>query len=194
MKSLLSLTLATLLFASPTFAKKGEGMKASKAACSEKSVGDACTFQGKKGERSGVCKESRKNREVLMCKSKRGKRGGQAAILKELNLSKEQFAKLKEYREASKSKKEERKPLKDKIKSLREDIKKGFISNISDDKMLEMHREISANRSKLEEFRFSKMIAMKNVLNEEQRKKFIELEGQRKKKFKKKHGKKSNNK
>ncbi len=191
MKPLFSLTLITLLFTSPTYAKKEMNFAARKTACAEKAVGDTCSFQTKKGEKKGTCKEGKKNKEVLMCF---GERKGKHGMLKELNLSKEQFAKLKVYREAEKAKKDERKPLKEKIKSLRKDIKKGFISNISDEKMLEIHREISANRAKLEEIRFSKMITMKNVLNEEQRKKFMELEESRKEKFKKRNGKHKKNK
>ncbi|WP_372654907.1 Spy/CpxP family protein refolding chaperone [Halobacteriovorax sp.] len=188
MKSLLSLTVITLLFTYNTHAKKGEMFEVRKAACAEKSVGDACTFQGKKGEKSGTCKEGKRDKEVLFCKGERGKKGGQFGMLKELNLSKEQFAKLKTFRESEKAKREERKPLKDKIKSLKEDIKKGFISNISDEKMLTIHREISTVRAKIEELRFSKMVALKNILNEEQRTKFMELDEKRKEKFKKRRG------
>lgn len=191
MKSLFSLTLITLLFTYNTHAKNTETVEARKTACVEKSAGDACSFQGKKGEKSGVCKEGKKDKNVLMCKGERGKKGGHFGMLKELNLSKEQFAQVKAFRKAEKEKREERKPLKEKIKSLKEDIKKGFISNISDEKMLAIHREISTVRAQLEEFRFSKMIALKNVLNEEQRKKFMELDEQRKEKMKKNRKKRS---
>ncbi|ATH06420.1 hypothetical protein BIY24_00215 [Halobacteriovorax marinus] len=184
MKSILGLTLTALLISTPALAKKPMNIEERQMACKDKSAGDSCTLQGKKGEKSGTCKEGRRDKSKLICLGERKGKG--FGFLKELNLSKEQFSKLKEHKQSEKVKREERKALKEKIKSLREDIKKGFIGNISDDKMMSMHKEVSSTRAKLEEMRFSKMIAMKNILNEEQRKKFIELEDKRREKFKKK--------
>ncbi|GEM_PF-1981471 len=188
MKPLFSLTMITLLFTYNAHAKKEFNFEARKASCQSKSSGDVCSFEGKKGKREGTCKEGRKDKSVLLCV---GGKKGKGGMFKELNLTKEQYSKLKEYKETKKKNREEMKALKGKVKALKEEVKQGFLKNISDEKLLAIHKEITEVRAKLESLRFSKMITMKNILNEEQRKKFIEHESKRKDKFKKKRKERS---
>lgn len=182
MKTLFSLTLITLLFSSPALARKGSNLEERKASCESKSVGDSCTYQSKRGEKTGTCKESRKDKSTLFCKGER--KGKKFGMFKDLNLSEEQVAQLKEYRSKDKAKREQKKALKASMEESRNKIKQGFLTGVSDDKLISLHKEVSEKRAQLEEMRFSKMITMKNILNEEQRKKFIEHKEQRRKKFK----------
>ena len=98
-------------------------------------------------------------------KSKKGK-GRFAKILKELNLSEEQVEKLKAHRKENKGK---MKPLRQEVKTLREELRKAFLNGASDGEMTSLNSRLQDNRKKMSDFRISKMIFFKNLLNAEQR-------------------------
>lgn len=98
-----------------------------------------------------------------------------------LNLSKDQLEKIKEYKNAHKG---ERGSFKE-IKELRQKIEQAFLENASDEIIKELHGKIKVLREKGEDAKLSKMIAFKNLLNEEQRKKFLEFKKDRRSKGKK---------
>lgn len=106
-----------------------------------------------------------------------GKGGKFREVMKQLDLSKEQIETLKEHRKANKTKE---KPDWKKVKQLKEDIKAAFISGASDEQVKDLNSKLQVELEKMKEARFSKMIFMKNLLNEEQRKKFMELKKDRK--------------
>jgi hypothetical protein len=83
MKKLTLVLMATAMVISVAHARGKRNYGARKAACNGKSNGDICTFQGRRGEKSGTCKESRKNPADLVCKKdrkgkkvKKGRKGG----------------------------------------------------------------------------------------------------------------------
>lgn len=74
MKKLVLFISVMSFFSIGAFARGGgQGRELQKAACSAKSVGDSCSFEGKKGSVSGTCSESRKSADVLICKNKEAK-------------------------------------------------------------------------------------------------------------------------
>lgn len=107
-------------------------------------------------------------------KDKKHKKG-HGGIIKQLDLSEEQMAKLNEHRKKMKEAKEDRKLDKEEIKKLREEIKSAFISNASDQTILNLHQKIKNIRSKKEDMRIQKMLQLKSILNETQRAKYLEL-------------------
>lgn len=109
------------------------------------------------------------------------KKGYFKEMAQTLNLSKEQLEKIKEYKSAHKG---ERGNFKE-IKELRQKIEQAFLENASDDVIKELHGKIKVLREKGEEAKLTKMIAFKNILNQEQRKKFLELKKERRSKGKK---------
>lgn len=99
-------------------------------------------------------------------------------LAKELNLTKEQMEKIKTHRKSMKSSsgsKEDRKAKREKRKQYKQDLKQAFINGESDSKIAEIHGKIQSLRSGNKERRIQKMIFMKNILNKEQRVKFMEI-------------------
>ena len=100
----------------------------------------------------------------------RGK-GGDFKILDKLNLSVEQITKIETFKSEHKKKREARKESR---KDYREDMKNLFIQGAGDEEMKTLHQSIKSQRSARADMKLDKMIFFKNVLNEEQRKIFIE--------------------
>ncbi|MCO4755854.1 MAG: Spy/CpxP family protein refolding chaperone [Bacteriovoracaceae bacterium] len=113
--------------------------------------------------------------------SKGGGKGHMKEVLEELDLSSEQLAKFKEFRQANKKTREERKAQREEMKNARESVKTGFINNISDDELLKLHNKVVELKNKRELGKFEKMKAMKNILTESQREKFMELQESKRK-------------
>jgi Spy/CpxP family protein refolding chaperone len=107
----------------------------------------------------------------------KGKRGNHfKKMITELNLSNEQIEKFKEFRKSLKGK---RKPIRTEVKVLRNEMKSAFISNASDSKLLELHKKLVSARSKMSEMKFSRMLVLKNILDKDQKQKFMELKKSR---------------
>ena len=107
---------------------------------------------------------------------------------KELGLTDEQIAKLKEIRE--KSKKEVfnlRNEIKTSIWDIQDELKK---SNADKNKINNLVDKVSDNQKKLMKIRIEQFFEVKKILTEEQFKKLSKLIEERKKEFKKKFNKK----
>lgn len=111
----------------------------------------------------------------------KGSEGGFGEKFKSLDLSKEQLEKLKENRSGQK---EKMKASRKEMKALKEQIHEGFKSNLSDSELEKLHAKLKEKKSEMEDLRFSKLIYLKNILNDEQRKKFSALKDEHKGKWK----------
>ena len=96
--------------------------------------------------------------------------GNKRSMLRDLNLSKQQLQELKEHRKSNKGQKKE---LSSQIKDLRRELKTKFVAGASDDELADIHSKIKAIRSKIDDQRFNKMLELKNILNDKQRKRFM---------------------
>lgn len=78
MKKFSFVLLVGALVVSNVYAGRGgKRYEVRKAACSGKSAGEVCSFQGRRGEKTGTCKASRRNPSEMVCKGDRkGRRGG----------------------------------------------------------------------------------------------------------------------
>jgi len=103
-------------------------------------------------------------------KDKKQKHRGQ---LKELNLTEEQLTKIKEYRKSNRNK---MKPLREEIKQTRDKIKESFLADSSTSELTSLHNKMKDLRSQMAQIKFSKMVMLKEILNKEQRAKFMSLE------------------
>ncbi len=97
-------------------------------------------------------------------------------FFEELDLTDEQKAKLKEFRQSNKG---DFKEAWKGRKELHEKMKDAFIKGASDSEIKSIHEEISAHHKKHADKRIEKMIFLKNTLTEEQRKKFMEKRGRK---------------
>jgi Spy/CpxP family protein refolding chaperone len=104
------------------------------------------------------------------------RKGHFKAMMSELKLSDDQIQKFKDYRKKNKG---EMKGIKTQIKSLRSDIKDGFIKKVSDSKLEAMHAQMGELHSKSSNIKFKKMLFLKSVLSKEQRQSFMELKSKR---------------
>ena len=83
MKKILSIIFVLSLIPISAFAKRGEYRQIKISACEGKEVGEACTFEGRRGVVQGVCSEGRRDPEVVKCKNpnrkkfRRGRRSKQ---------------------------------------------------------------------------------------------------------------------
>ena len=111
-------------------------------------------------------------------KKEKGGNGEFRKILKQLDLSDEQKEKLKSMREESKDKS---KPNKGEMKELHTKLQAAFTSNASDSELITLHTQIKELRMKHMDRKFNRMIGIRSVLNETQRKKFFELHQQMRK-------------
>ncbi len=118
---------------------------------------------------SSVSAEDSKNSE------KRGRKG--RGFFKELNLSKEQIEKLKAHRKENKG---QLKGKMKEMKSLREELDSAFLKGASDSDLTGISKKMSVLKAEMENSKLQKMIFMKNLLTEEQRKAFIEKKKSRK--------------
>lgn len=105
------------------------------------------------------------------------KRGKFKEVMKQLDLTQEQMNALKDHKKSYKS---QAKTDWKKLKQLKEDIKVAFINGASDEQLKDLNSTLQAEQMKMKEVRFNKMIFMKNLLNQEQRKKFMEIKKERK--------------
>lgn len=113
----------------------------------------------------------------------RGKERGDKIekVMKSLNLSEDQYKKLKEYKSSTRSK---YKGLRKEIKKAKESLRDGFINNVSDSELKTRNEKVLALRSQMTEKRFNKVLFLKNLLNDEQRKKYMEMKSERRGKWK----------
>ncbi len=111
-----------------------------------------------------------------------GKGKGKKGFLKELQLSEQQRAKLKEHRQANKG---QMKGKREEMKSLREKMREAFINGSSDSEFKSLNKKMNELKSEMEQKRFDKMLFFKNLLTKEQRSKFM----QKRKSWKGKKGK-----
>lgn len=101
----------------------------------------------------------------------RGGRDRGFKILDELNLSKEQMAKIEKFKEEQKAKRKEGRGSR---KEHREKMKQLFVEGASDSEMRKHHESMSSRRGKRAEMRFEKMLFLKNLLTKQQRQAYIE--------------------
>lgn len=110
---------------------------------------------------------------------KGGPGGGPMAILKQLDLSKEQKAKLKEMRRARRDKSQTRQ---NQLADLREDLHELLAvadrSKAHEDKLRAKHAEIQKLQQENQGNHFESMLEIRSVLTDAQLKKFIELHEQ----------------
>lgn len=102
--------------------------------------------------------------------------GGPEQILKKLDLSEVQKEKLKELRKARRDKSQARKNA---LHDAREDMK-GLLAKVDrskghEDKLRAKHAEIAKLEAEQGDDRFESMLEVRNILNDAQLKKFIEL-------------------
>lgn len=108
------------------------------------------------------------------------KRDPMKGIMKELNLNETQLAQLKAMRKEFK--KGDHKAQRNEMKELHKQMKEAFVSNADDSKILELHKKITAKRNVFEEEKINKMLKLKSILTLDQKKKYVELMFNRKKK------------
>jgi Spy/CpxP family protein refolding chaperone len=104
-----------------------------------------------------------------------GKRkgGGFGKILKQLNLTDDQKAKLKEFRKANKG---NGKIDHSELKKLREEMKSKFATSATESEIRGIQEKIKKLRHSKGDMRFSRVMGIRNILTVEQRKKFQELQ------------------
>ena len=90
---------------------------------------------------------------------------------------KEQIEKLKAHRKENKG---QLKGKMKEMKSLREELDSAFLKGASDSDLTGISKKMSALKAEMENSKLQKMIFMKNLLTEEQRKAFIEKKKSRK--------------
>jgi len=112
-------------------------------------------------------------------KNKRGEKGKGFKMLQELNLSKEQIAKLKEFQQAFREKRKQMKGMSN-PKDDRKKMEQLFLDNKSDNELKALHHKIQDENNRQANLRLEKMIFMKNLLNAKQRKLYLQSQGQRK--------------
>ena len=113
-------------------------------------------------------------------KGRHGK-GMHAKMMKELGLNDEQKAKVKEIRKEYKPKMKE---IRAEKKEARKKFHEVFASEADSDDVRDAHEKITDLKEKLHELKLKKMLAIRDVLNVDQRKKFMEM---KKKRWKKHH-------
>lgn len=110
-------------------------------------------------------------------KSDRAFRDGQK-IFRQLNLSEDQKSKLKAMRSANKdTNRAKRKEIKAKLKDIRMKMKAGGVST---DELKSLHSQKKSLKNEMMDLRFSRMLALKEILTAEQFQKFQELRKDRK--------------
>jgi len=165
------MTLSVLtIFPLTGFASGGKHFELQKNACENKKPDEVCSFVTPKGERDGICLKSKKDTETLLCKKPRKKRGD-FKVLSQLNLSNEQLEKLAKFKKEHDAK---RKKLKGDRRDEREEMKKLFLSNSPDKELMALHEKIHNQRGEHGKLRVEKMIFLKNLLNDDQRKAYME--------------------
>lgn len=102
----------------------------------------------------------------------RGKRGGQGKVMKELNLSKDQKKQMKALK---KGKKESMKAQRTKMKELRKSMHEAMKNNASESDLRGKHKALHDAKRSMADARLENMLAVRKILNDEQRKKFHEL-------------------
>lgn len=110
---------------------------------------------------------------------KESKRGHFKKMIEELSLSEEQIAKIKEHRKQSRT---ESKALRSQMKEIKEKMKASFISDASSSELSTLSSQMDGLRNKIGKIKFSKMVLFKNILDKEQRVKFMELKPKRRRK------------
>ena len=105
-------------------------------------------------------------------KKGKGGKGQFKQILKQLELTDEQKDKLKSIRKENKDK---YRMTKGEMKELHEKLEDGFSSNSSESELQGLHTKIKEIRIKKMDKRFNRMMSIRSVLNETQRKRFFEL-------------------
>ena len=99
-------------------------------------------------------------------------------VLDELNLSNEQIAKIEQFKSEHKKKRETKKT---KRENHREKMKELFLDGASDEEMKKYHKVITEHKNGRSGKRLEKMIFIKNLLNKEQRKLYLEKKKGRRK-------------
>lgn len=102
------------------------------------------------------------------------RQGAGKGLFKQLDLTSEQKAQLKDLRK-SKTSKEDRKAARSEMKALKEKIKVGFSNGESSSTLKGYHSELKAKKSKMMDKRFEKLIKLQGILTKEQMKKYMEL-------------------
>ncbi len=112
----------------------------------------------------------------------KGHKGKAGMMFKQLDLSKEQKAQVKEIR---KSRKEKMKSLHSKKKEARKEFKTAMKANASKSKLRNLHNKILDASKSLKKYKFRTMLKTRDVLTDSQRVKFSKLYAE----SHKKHGK-----
>ena len=108
-----------------------------------------------------------------MAFAKRGGPGGKLhKALKQLDLTAEQQAKLKEIRAGQKDK---IKTAHEKMKAARESLEHSLDNNTSDIDIRKKHNDLQAARTQMENLRFESLLQIRAILTPEQRKKFQDM-------------------
>ncbi len=97
-------------------------------------------------------------------------------MMKELNLSEEQRKQMKEIRSANR---DQMKSLRTQKKELHEKMQNLLKTNGSDSDLKSLHEKLSQTKAQMGKLRFEQMLAIRKILNEDQRKKFHEMKEKR---------------
>ena len=100
-------------------------------------------------------------------------------ILKRLNLTKEQKEKLEKIRSSAQT---QMKALREKKRATRKKMKDAFSTETSKDELKKIHGEMQAIKAQLSSARFERMMAIREILNPDQRKEFHKVKSERWKK------------
>ena len=103
--------------------------------------------------------------------ARRGKGSERGIMFKELNLTKDQKAKLRTMRDVNHDQMEKTRNEKD---QLQEELRAGFKQDLSNKKLLAIHDKIIKLKISRDTVRFEKMLSIREILTKEQREKFNE--------------------
>lgn len=106
-------------------------------------------------------------------------------ILRQLDLSDEQKKKLADLREANREKSKEARA---EMRKKREALEKALDSDASSDELRRLHQDLQKTRIKLGDLRFDQVLAVREVLTAEQRKKFKDLKAEKREKKRHRRG------
>ena len=101
-----------------------------------------------------------------------GKGGGPRQMMEQLNLTPEQRTKLDALRKANRDKVS---GMRDEMRKSQEQLTQAFQSNASNDELRKIHKKSQEVKNKMSDAQFDQVLAIREVLTPEQKKKFQEL-------------------
>lgn len=115
--------------------------------------------------------------DVFAMEGQKGKGKGKGELQKlkvELQLTDKQLEQIKAHRKSNKGK---GKKFREEIKKLQEDLQAGMKGSKSENELRAIHSQLKSLHDQMADFRFERMMFMRNILTPEQREKFHEMKG-----------------